>query len=144
MIDDHTPQTMAMQQLQGSGQMSNTLNFVLAQPNNAADKIDEMEKRVEALEAALRDAFAQPAAWRVDGHRDGAAYTWVYWKPEWPERHVREGDKVTPLYAAPLAPPAQPLTTDTIDLTNPLPGDPPIQQQPNSAVFPSFRGNNEA
>jgi hypothetical protein len=40
--------------------------------------------------------------------------------------------------------PAQPLTTDTIDLTNPLPGDPPIQQQPNDAVYPGFRGNNEA
>lgn len=34
--------------------MSNTLNFVLASPHDAADKIDEMEKRVEALEAALR------------------------------------------------------------------------------------------
>ena len=44
----------------------------------------------------------------------------------------------------PAAIAAQPLTTDTIDLTNPLPGDPPIQQQPNSAVFPGFRGNNES
>ena len=58
--------------------------------------------------------------------------------------HAKEGDKVTPLYASPLAQPAQPLTTDTIDLTNPLPGDPPIQQQPNDAVYPGFRGNNEA
>jgi hypothetical protein len=34
--------------------MSNTLNFVLASPNKAADKIDEMEKHLEILEAALR------------------------------------------------------------------------------------------
>jgi phage shock protein A len=34
--------------------MSNTLNFVLASPNDAADKIDEMENHIERLEAALR------------------------------------------------------------------------------------------
>ena len=119
--------------------MSDTLNFVLSQPNHAADRIDTMETmlqamadgrivmlaRIGALEAALRDAFAQPAAWRVDGIREGVERVWFYWKPEWPDMHAKEGDKVTPLYAAPLAPPAQPLTTDTIDLTNPLPGDPP-------------------
>ena len=37
-----------------------------------------------------------------------------------------------------------PLTVDTIDPANPMPDDPPIQQQPNSAVYPGFRGNNEA
>ena len=147
------------------------MNYTMAE---ALERIERLERvlvrdaaRIEVLEKALRETEAlgkywqakaikaegipaaiaspaQPAAWRVDGHRDGVEQVWFYWKPEWPERHVREGDKVTPLYAAPLAPPAQPLTTDTIDLTNPLPGDPPIQQQPNSAVFPGFRGNNEA
>jgi hypothetical protein len=215
MIDDHTPQTMAMQQLQGSGagQMNDlvkrlrgsTINIGLV--HEAADRIDTMEtmlqamadgrivmlariealeeqvafwevqigiqmERNEKLEAALREimtnkdedhwevnriaraalaqpaqpltTFTQPAAWRVDGIRDGVERVWFYWKPEWPDMHAKEGDKVTPLYTSPLAPPAQPLTTDTIDLANPLPGDPPIQQQPNSAVFPGFRGNNEA
>ena len=105
--------------------------------------------KAEGIPAAIASpaqpptTFAQPAAWRVDGIRDGAAHTWVYWKPDWPDMHAKEGDKVTPLYAAPLSP-AQPLTTDTIDLANPLPGDPPIQQQPNDAVFRGFRGNNEA
>ena len=32
-----------------------TLNFVLAQPNNAADRIDEMEARIEALEALIAE-----------------------------------------------------------------------------------------
>ena len=63
-----------------------------------------LEKRIEALEAALRDAFAQPAAWRVDGIREGAEHVWVYWKPEWPTMHAKEGDKVTPLYARNLPP----------------------------------------
>ena len=72
MIDDRTPQTMAMQQLQGSGQMSDTLDFVLAQPNHAADRIDTMETmlqamadgrivmlaRIEALEADFNSAAA--------------------------------------------------------------------------------------
>ena len=115
--------------------MSNTLNFVLASPNDAADKIDEMEKRVEALEAALREimtnkdedhwevnriaravlaspaqpltTFTQPAAWRVDGIREGVEHVWFYWQPEWPDMHMKEGDKVTPLYAAPPTRPEQ-------------------------------------
>jgi hypothetical protein len=64
-------------------------------------KIIEQRDRIEALEAALREAFTQPAAWRVDGIREGAEHVWVYWKPEWPTMHAKEGDKVTPLYAAP-------------------------------------------
>ena len=42
------------------------------------------------------------------------------------------------------APEPKPLTTDTFDPANPMPDDPPIQQQPNDAVFKGFRGNNEA
>ena len=37
-----------------------------------------------------------------------------------------------------------PLTVNTIDPANLMPDDPPIQQQPNDAVFKGFRGNNEA
>jgi two-component sensor histidine kinase len=105
MTDDNTPQTMAMQQLQGSG---------AGQMN---DENVRLQKRVEALEAALREIMTN----KDEDH----------WE-------------VNRIARAVLASPAQPLTTDTIDLTNPLPGDPPIQQQPNDAVYPGFRGNNEA
>ena len=53
--------------------MSHTLNFVLASPNEAADKIDGMEKRVEALEAALRAILAVPASPTVDADIDDIA-----------------------------------------------------------------------
>jgi two-component sensor histidine kinase len=105
MTDDRTPQTMAMQQLQGSGN---------AQMN---DENVRLQKRVEVLEAALREIMTN----KDEDH----------WE-------------VNRIARAVLAPDPKPLTTDTIDLTNPLPGDPPVQQQPNDAVFRGFRGNNEA
>ena len=80
----------------------------------AADRIEELEAEIERLQAAKRRALALA------------------------DEHGKE------LAALRLAPEQMPLTVNTIDLTNPLPGDPPVQQQPNSAVFPGFRGNNEA
>ena len=49
MTDDHTPQTMAMQQLQGSGQMSAREEIAGLIVKNI-----ELQERIEALEAALR------------------------------------------------------------------------------------------
>ncbi len=52
----------------------------------------------------LRDvaqAEQEPVAWHVEGMRQGRTQTWYYWKSEWPTIHEEQGDKVTPLYAAP-------------------------------------------
>ena len=125
MIDDHTPQTMAMQQLQGSSEGARLSDWLAdyshdlkeegdfdqeaAQLDKASQWLVEAAARIEALEAEverLRDAL-RTIRLEIDSQCD-------------------------------------PLTTDTIDLTNPIPGDPPVQQQPNDAVFPGFRGNNEA
>jgi hypothetical protein len=60
--------------------VSNTLNFVLASPNKAADHIDELERRlwltveadkqaaarIEALEAALRQIIEAGDFWEMD------------------------------------------------------------------------------
>ena len=57
MIDDNTPQTMAMQQLQGSGQMSDNLQIVMVPKElyyHEVAYVRGLEKRIEALEAALR------------------------------------------------------------------------------------------
>jgi hypothetical protein len=124
MIDDHTPQTMAMQQLQGSGagQMSAETQAAL----NWAVGRWTAEVKLRPLQnvhrRTLDDTWRQVI--RYHGGDDRAL--------------------IGPSHDELLDMPAQPLTTDTIDLTNPLPGDPPIQQQPNDAVFRGFRGNNEA
>ena len=70
--------------------------------NWAGDLLDDAADRIEALEAALREIAAVEVVdpWSACGTMQIKA-------------------------RAALAPPAQPLTTDTIDLTNPLPGDPP-------------------
>ena len=57
MNNDHTPQTMAMQQLQGSGQMSDNLQIVAVPKElyyHEVAYVRGLEKRIEALEAALR------------------------------------------------------------------------------------------
>ena len=57
MTDDHTPQQMAMQQLQGSGQMSDKLEIVMVPKElyyHEVAYVRGLEKRIEALEAALR------------------------------------------------------------------------------------------
>jgi hypothetical protein len=52
---------------------------------------------VEGLAQGLAD---KPVAWRVDGVLDGNPQIWFYYKPEWPVMHEKQGDTVTPLYAA--------------------------------------------
>ena len=65
MIDDNVPQTMAMQQLQGSGQMNDLKERLRAYPKDfkaageAADRIEWLEQRLretagECVQAAAR------------------------------------------------------------------------------------------
>lgn len=79
-----------------------------------ANRIEALECEIERLQAAKKRALSLA------------------------DEHGKE------LAALRLAPEQKPLTTDTIDPANPMPDDPPIQQQPNDAVFKGFRGNNEA
>ena len=103
-------------------------------PEDNAAVWTELEKRaarIEALEAALR-RIADPGGGYTTG--DGHA-------------RCQEIARAALDAALPTAQDVRgilPLTTDTIDPANPMPDDPPIQQQPNDAVFPGFRGNNEA
>ena len=56
MIDDHTPQTMAMQQLQGSGMN----DWYAGYAEGASDGQKMAADRIEALEAALREIANWP------------------------------------------------------------------------------------
>ena len=115
--------------------MSDTLNFVLAQPNHAADRIDTMETMLQAMADGRIVMLARIEALEAEIDRLQAAK----------RRALALADEYgKELAALRLAPEQKPLTVDTIDPANPMPDDPPVQQQPNSAVFPGFRGNNEA
>ena len=131
MIDDNVPQTMAMQQLQGSGMN----DWYAGYAEGVSDGQKTAAARIESLEAALRDAAATPTAWRVWWVSLNTARTELFEDHAKATAKAREtGGCVIPLFTrAALAPEQKPLTGNTIDPANPMPDDPPSQKQPKSA-----------
>jgi hypothetical protein len=71
MTDDHTPQTMAMQQLQGSGagQMNDLVKRLRGSTINIG-LVHEAADRIEVLSAALRDVIILTESEEVGSARD--------------------------------------------------------------------------